>query len=248
MGFIKTSVCITLLRIKSEYWWRAFIFTLMVVVLAYGVGNAVFILLECRPIQAQWDAAHNPGAQCIPGTAITTASNVGSGVSISTDVLLSLAPISFLWNLNRPLRERIVVSCLMSLGLFAAACSLLKLLIVQNYTKPGVDKAYYGMGLSFWTVMEQLVGIIAGCSPFLKPLLQRCLARMGVSLTKQSVNFRCDDINKDLEPGQLTSATSNTFRSRCVNIERNGQVPLHDPYIQPTSHIDEGLSNEGRFH
>jgi len=212
MTCIKVSVCVTLLRIQDKQWWKLCIYFLMAVVVAYGVGNTIFILLECRPLAAAWDKDHNPGAQCLPGSAVTNASNIGSGLSIGTDALLSLAPVSFLWNLKRPLRERIVVFFLMGLGLFAAVCSLMKLLVVGSFTKPNADRGYLGMGISFWTIMEQLVGIIAGCTPFLKPLFQRCLVRLGVDMTGRTKKSGYYNQNYP-RSGYIRATPHSTFKS-----------------------------------
>ncbi|KAK8081331.1 hypothetical protein PG996_000112 [Apiospora saccharicola] len=186
MAFIKSSIGLTLLQIKSELWFRIFVWFNIALMSLYGVGNAFFILLQCRPLPAAWgDFEHaGPDPQCAPPMAITVASTLGAVASILTDVLLSLAPLSFLWSLKRPKRERVVLGLLMSLGLFAGACSLLKNLEVQSITNAATSPPEKLVATDFgaktvyvclWTALEQLLGIVAACTPFCKPVFERYL-------------------------------------------------------------------------
>lgn len=96
--------------------------------------------------------------------------------------MLSLAPIVFLWNLNCPRRERIVIGVLMSLGVVAAASSLVKILMVEKFATPGQDTIGLNTTISTWTILELILGIIAACTPFCKPVLEQGLSLLGVSL------------------------------------------------------------------
>ncbi|KAK8139378.1 hypothetical protein PG984_002758 [Apiospora sp. TS-2023a] len=186
MAFIKSSIGLTLLQIKSDLWFRIFVWFNIALMSLYGVGNAFFILLQCRPLPAAWgDFEHaGPDPQCAPPMAITVASTLGAVASILTDVLLSLAPLSFLWSLKRPKRERVVLGLLMSLGLFAGACSLLKNLEVQSISNAATlpleklvvtDFGAKTVYICIWTALEQLLGIVAACTPFCKPVFERYL-------------------------------------------------------------------------
>lgn len=100
--------------------------------------------------------------------------------------MLSLAPITFLWNLNRPLRERVVIGCLMSLGILAGVSSLVKILMIGKFGDPGIDGPALNVTISTWTVLEQVLGVIAACTPFCKPIFEQCLRALGVSLTRSA--------------------------------------------------------------
>lgn len=186
MAFIKASIGLTLLQIKTTLWFRVYIWFNIVLMGLYGFGNVFFIMFQCRPLPAAWgDFEHaGPNPQCLPPVAITMASTVGAVIAILTDVLLSLAPLSFLWSLKRPKRERFVLGALMSLGLFAGACSLLKNLEVRDLgdaaslTPEQLARTDFGakaVYICIWTALEQLVGVVAACTPFCKPLFERLL-------------------------------------------------------------------------
>ncbi|KAK1834045.1 hypothetical protein QBC39DRAFT_278169 [Podospora conica] len=188
MTCIKVSIALTLLRIQNQRAWRIFLFLIMTIQVIYGVLNIIFNLaLACRPLAAAWDiqlALSMPGA-CLETKYMAAASNTGSAINITTDVLLSLAPAVFLRKLNRPLRERIFICFLMGLGLFATLSSILKTVVVQKFYDPTTPLEEFfpiGITISTWTVLEQMSGILAACIPANKGVLQRCLGKVGLSL------------------------------------------------------------------
>lgn len=152
--------------------------------------------------------------------------------------VLSLAPISFLWSLNRPLRERVVIGFLMSLGLLAGVSSLIKNLQIQKFGAPGVDGPALNIVISLWTVLEQLLGVIAACTPFCKPVFEKCLRCMGVSLT------RAGGANSSGTPANYANyqrATENdTFRSQVTTRRRSKFDSDEDPL---NIEMEAGLSS-----
>ncbi|KAH8178404.1 hypothetical protein LIA77_03486 [Sarocladium implicatum] len=183
---IKASIALTLLRIQPNLlWWRIFLWSVIAIMAIYGVGNTFFILLQCRPLEASWNPAilAVTGGTCLPQVGIHIMSNIGSAINIASDVLLSLAPIMFLWKLKRPFREKVLVGCLMGLGLFASVASVFKTIAVTKFGKPGVDMWALTNSLATWTALEQLVAMIAASAPFLKPVLQPVFHRFGLSIS-----------------------------------------------------------------
>jgi hypothetical protein len=194
MTCIKISIALTLLRIQGkERGWRIFLYTVMAVQAVYGVGNTLFNLaIACRPLAAAWNP-FIPGARCVSAEVMRSVSNLGSSNNITTDVLLSLAPATFLRKLNRPLRERVLVCVLMGMGLFASVSSIVKTVIVKDWTMPtDTTEDWWAMGVSIctWTALEQLLGVLAACVPAMKGIFQRCLRAVGVPLTENKSHQR----------------------------------------------------------
>lgn len=189
MTCIKISIALTLLRIQGkERGWRIFLYTIMGIQAVYGIGNTLFnLVIACRPLEAAWNP-FLPGGKCVSFEVMRGVSNLGSSINITTDVLLSLAPATFLRKLNRPLRERIFVCVLMGMGLFASVSSIVKTVIVKDWGDPLTADDWWATGVSIctWTVLEQLLGVLAACVPAMKGIFQKCLGAMGVSLTVKS--------------------------------------------------------------
>ncbi|KAF4999386.1 hypothetical protein FGRMN_2527 [Fusarium graminum] len=189
MMFIKVSIAMMMHRIQPNVlWWRIFCFFIMAILIAYGVANTFFILLQCRPLEASWDNSvlqTVDGASCLPVTGILIMSNLGSGINIATDIMLSLAPTLFLYKLKRPLKEKILVGGLMGLGMFATVASIFKATLVKEF---GTAKDGWALtnAIATWTALEQILIMIGSSAPFLKPLVQTALHRMGWTLSGTS--------------------------------------------------------------
>lgn len=188
MTCLKVSIALTLLRIQQKSLsWRIFLYSIIFVQCAYGILNLFFnTVISCRPLSHAWDfTVPLDQRKCVSNEVMRAASNTGSGVNITTDVLLSLAPAVFLRKLNRPLRERIFVCILMGLGLLASVSSIIKTVFVQRFydpTYPFEDLMPLGASISTYTILEQFTGILAACIPAMKNIFQACLGKVGVSL------------------------------------------------------------------
>lgn len=227
MGFIKLSVGLTLLRIQTNFWFKVYVWFNIVVACGYGFGNLWFVLFSCTPLSAAWgDFAHPEAATCLPPSAVKIASTTGAVASVLTDVLISLAPIKFLYSLKRPMRERIVLGCLMAVGLLAGVSSIIKNTIIADFGKPGLDAWAMNVSISTWTSLEMLLGCIAACIPFCRPVLEGCFGAVGINMTKKatgsgttpgyagpSSRYQRADGRDAFKSKQVTSSTKNLERS-----------------------------------
>ena len=211
MTCIKISIALTLLRIQQDLWWKIFLFFIIGIQAAYGIGNTFFILLQCRPLAAAYDLSITP-KQCLPPSAILIASNLGSAINITTDFSLSLAPIAFLHKLNRPLREKVLVCLLMGMGLLASISSIMKTVVVQSFADPTLDTWAIGISICTWTALEELLALLAACIPAQKPLLQRFLGYIGIDLTTKHPAY--PSYYRATGPGTFHGATTSAARHK----------------------------------
>ncbi|KAK4212548.1 hypothetical protein QBC37DRAFT_424738 [Rhypophila decipiens] len=187
MVTVKTSICLTLLRIPQAHVITISLYLVMVCQILYFILNTMYTFTKCRPLRAAW-ASTAAGGRCVDPSIDVIVSNVGSGVNITTDLFLSLAPMFILWNLRRPLRERILVCILTGIGLIASLATIRKMMIMKEWGQGG-NIWEFAMSISTWTVLEQFMGILAACSPSLKGPIQKLLARYGVLLTRYDNNI-----------------------------------------------------------
>jgi hypothetical protein len=244
MTCIKTSIALTLLRIQgSQRAWRVFLYTVIAVQAVYGVGNTLFNLaIACRPLEAAWNpfvvAADGSGGGCVSAEIMRDVSNVGSAVNIATDVLLSLAPATFLRKLNRPLRERAFVCVMMGMGLLASVSSIVKTVIVKDWGEPtatGGDWWATGVSICTWTALEQLLGVLAACVPAMKGVLQRCLGAMGVSLTESRSQPRSGYYARHAGTGLGGTSRTGAERTAALRSRRGDEF-----------RVDQRLSRRGK--
>lgn len=100
------------------------------------------------------------------------------GVFILMDFTLATMPLKLIRTLNRPLREKILISGLMAMGLIATIIAGIKTKTFKNVYLG--DPLSATVDSSMWAKLEELVGIIAACMPCLKAPAEKALRRLGV--------------------------------------------------------------------
>lgn len=137
-------------------------------------------LVGCVPLRAMWDLTHNHPGRCWPYD-VSTASQITVQVFvILTDWIFALLPISFLRKVQRPLRERVIIGFLMSLGVFAGTASIIKIQQIAAL-KNSKDAYAHILTVELWCSVEALTGFIASCVPCLRGPFQRALEYLGVA-------------------------------------------------------------------
>ncbi|CZR54724.1 uncharacterized protein PAC_04608 [Phialocephala subalpina] len=90
-------------------------------------------------------------------------------------------PIQLIRTLHRPLPERILISCLMAMGLLATTIAAIKMTTFKGaFLGDPLSSTVIG---SLWAKLEEQVGIIAACMPCLKGPAERILRRVGILAT-----------------------------------------------------------------
>jgi hypothetical protein len=85
----------------------------MFIVIGFGIGSVVTVLLQCLPLSALWDAEKAAGAHCIK---VIDFYYANAAISLAADVTILMLPIKVLWGLHMPLRQRIGLCALFGLG------------------------------------------------------------------------------------------------------------------------------------
>ncbi|KAK3685271.1 hypothetical protein B0T22DRAFT_500226 [Podospora appendiculata] len=226
MSLIKWSVALTLLRIPLGRLWRAFLYCIMAIQAVFFVCDFVYIFAKCHPVRAAWDFSIRE-RRCPDTDTDVLVSNIGSGLNIAMDVLLSLAPMAVLWNLRRPARERVLVCFLTGIGLLASVSSVMKMVTMLSWA-PTRDPWAASMVIGTWTILEQLLAVTAACSPSLKGPIQRMLSRCGVPIT--NYDSRISFIN-------MSSRDGNAHGKVC-GTGRRGAGPAHEVEVEVAAAAD----------
>jgi hypothetical protein len=169
---LKISVALMLLRIKQTPRWQFGIWTLIVVLFLVGIGSTLAQVLQCSPVQANWDIlvkVHRGDCWTEQKQEIVTYSVSGENASLSvhkntsidpfaalfaaTDVACALLPLFFIVRINRPVREKVVLFLLMALGLLACACGLVKTALVRGILR-SKDPVWDGASVAIWTLVH----------------------------------------------------------------------------------------------
>lgn len=150
--------------------------------------NMLTQLVGCTPLRKMWDLSQNVPGKCWPYHVQTKSQITVQAFVILTDWIFALLPISFLRKVQRPLRERVIIGGLMSLGIFAGVASIVK---IQQLVaiKSAVDIHAHILTIEMWCSIEALTVFIASCVPCLRGQFQRTLERLGLVSLPQSGSY-----------------------------------------------------------
>ena len=85
---------------------------IMFLVLGYGITFLCVFLTNCRPVSYSWDPV--PGGYC---KSVTVEELTSVSVNMVIDTSIVILPMPPLWGLRMPIRRKIAISSLFSLGL-----------------------------------------------------------------------------------------------------------------------------------
>ncbi|RDL35411.1 Uncharacterized protein BP5553_07342 [Venustampulla echinocandica] len=176
IALVRLSIASSLLPLSRSKWWKATLWTLITVQVILYVGWMVVGFFNCRPLRSMWTPVEN--MTCWPTIYTLNFGWASSAFFVTMDLTMALMPIQLIRTLNRPRSEKILVCCLMALGLLTTATAGAKMSTFPNvYKGDPLSATIYS---SLLAKLEEQVGIICACLPTLKAPAERLLIRMGV--------------------------------------------------------------------
>ncbi|KAL1902232.1 hypothetical protein Sste5346_001208 [Sporothrix stenoceras] len=151
---MKISICLLLLRIKNERWLRWLIYGMMAGLVLTNGGVVVILLAECRPVNEYWDDV----GSCWDPRVRVFSIYLTIGYAILTDLLCSCLPLVVIWKVRIPLKSKLLICGLMSLGLLATGCGIGR---AASLTVLTTDFTWAFCITEIWANCELFVGIIA---------------------------------------------------------------------------------------
>ncbi|GJC99399.1 integral membrane protein [Colletotrichum higginsianum] len=168
-------VCITAIKVSILCMYLRFAVTrsLNVLCICTIVFHLLFFfisigvtLFQCQPLHKMWDLTQTVEGVCINTTAFFYFT---SGFNIVTDIWILVLPVKTLSGILRPRREKIALSIIFGVGLFATITSVIRLHTIYTYTL-AEDVFRESILVNIWSMLEINIGIICASVPALKPL------------------------------------------------------------------------------
>jgi hypothetical protein len=180
--FIKLSILYFFKTIATHRTWRHIVNGTIIFVILYTVGAVIAAAFQCRYLPdawntdayfAQFDKIPNPNApktQCYDPTILFVST---AALNLFSDVVILLIPIPTLLSLSVPLRQRVALVAIFSVGMLAIAASSVRMHVMRLWAASPWNSAIYGADLLLWGQVETNSGIISASIPFLRVLLKR---------------------------------------------------------------------------
>ncbi|KAF1964375.1 hypothetical protein BU23DRAFT_521228 [Bimuria novae-zelandiae CBS 107.79] len=176
IAITRLSIALSLLRLSPDRAWKWILWAVIAIQVITYAGHMLFQFANCRPLKANWMPMYD--VRCWPRKYVLIFGWVANGILVALDVILALLPIHLIRTLNRTTREKMLICCLMAMGLLAA--------VIAAYRMGISDKTFAGdlvsgtVMMSMWCMLEVLLGIIAACLAPLKAHAERFLHRVGL--------------------------------------------------------------------
>lgn len=181
----KISLSLTHLRILPSTSDRMFARGAIVFSVCYGISITTVMIFQCWPINSYWDPSI-ANYECIQERAFNYASQA---LNSTSDFLIFLWPIRTLWTVRVPLKQRLGLVFIFSVGAVVFVAGVFRIYYLYRYFH-SPDIYWEGAIIFVLACIETNVGIICGCLPGIKPLLSRLFPKtFGSSIDPTSGSY-----------------------------------------------------------
>lgn len=185
LGCARAAIILFLLRLGDPR--RAITWTLWILfVLNAGHVIAVFLVVvfQCQPVHMYWNhfktdqllddgTVVNPAYHCIDQAMFSIST---AGIAVAADVAILMVPVFIAWDLRMPLRRKLAVIFVLSLGWVVAVVGAVRIkFFVEMWYGRFEDPSY-----NLWSTLsavENNVAIMVASGPALKALITRFFPR-----------------------------------------------------------------------
>lgn len=160
----KTSLALFLLRLVTTRRYEIAIWVPDFFLATAVIASLFVFWFSCRPVAYLWDRRLDGKCTIDPGPISTYA---GSW-SVVLDFWYAAFPWYFLWKINMPKREKVIIAASMSLGVFAGACGIKRAIELKKLGSPNYLKDI--VGIIIWHAAELCTTMVCIGIPVCRPL------------------------------------------------------------------------------
>ncbi|KAJ8116995.1 hypothetical protein OPT61_g1722 [Boeremia exigua] len=180
--FVKLSILYFYKTIASHRTLRHIVNGTIVFVGVYSFGAVMAAAFQCRKPSdawnteiylAQFDPEPNPSLPEVHCYDPTILFMVTAALNLFSDLVILLIPVPVLLSLSVPLRQRLALVGIFSVGVLAIVASSIRMHVMVLWAASPWNSAIYGADLLLWGQVEINSGIISASVPFLRLLFKR---------------------------------------------------------------------------
>ena len=119
------------------------------------------------PLSSYWNLLRN-NRDCIPEAPALLSQ---ASTTASSDFIVWILPLLFLYRAKLPLSQRLGVLALFSFAGLVVSAACIRTYWVYYVVEETYDVTWYGFHLWMWTAVEVQLGIVCGCVPWLRSLV-----------------------------------------------------------------------------
>ncbi|KAM3069223.1 hypothetical protein ACMFMG_010739 [Clarireedia jacksonii] len=215
-----------------KQWFRIALYVSIFIVSAWWISAFISEVTACIPLAAAW-TPHLKGT-CINDEEMCTA--VGM-LHVVFDFLILILPIPLIWGLQMSVWSRTIVSLVLSVGVFASVCSILRMACLINLGDNPKDKTGEWLAM-IYQVIEAPIGIFCICVPNLTPVWKQISLSSFGSKVKLLFSSRSRSTSDTGGSGSIERSSFKQIKSSGSGLSRShddrslggesDQLPLQD--------------------
>ncbi|KAK4979514.1 hypothetical protein LTR28_004249 [Elasticomyces elasticus] len=184
--------------------WFVWVLRLSIVwVLGVCVAFVALTIWQCKPISAYWVYPPMPNGTCMDEGTVTLWAGV---INCISDLLVTVLPIPIVMRLQMPLKERLGVVVLLSLGFAVTVAGVVRTYSIWWSLIKSWDETWFAYPLWIAAAVEIDLAVICACAPALKPLIWPPLTQLSHSLSSRLSLLRSQGPSRKGSP--MSSQTS----------------------------------------
>ncbi|KAK1754142.1 hypothetical protein QBC47DRAFT_38571 [Echria macrotheca] len=159
--------------------WGIIVSQLLLVV-AYGIVQLVqYLISKCHKTEA-YCLDPTQKTECLSPTQALVFSYTSFAIWTLSDCICTIISSLLIYPLQRPWLERAFLIVLMASCLLATLCGIPRIYYLSASDRGTSDALWELIPELIWRYVEQCLILIASCAPFLKPLIEKGLRRLGM--------------------------------------------------------------------
>jgi hypothetical protein len=165
---VKMSFLWSLQKLRSpNKWIQRSLWAIQIINLIYMIISTVVAVVPCLPLRKKWHPE-------IPGHCMQGDKYVLGNVTIVlvTDALVLLMPSWIIWDLQMPLKRKVMTISFLSFGFVLIAVGIARMIWLYNAFL-GKSKSYSVE--SAYSAIESSIAIVGACGPTIKYILSFCV-------------------------------------------------------------------------
>ncbi|KAK5108050.1 hypothetical protein LTR62_008824 [Meristemomyces frigidus] len=170
--FTRLSLCAFYYRLVQDsgiMWFKNVIHVTNAFTVATCVAFLFLGVFLCTPVKFYWEFPPTVPGTCLDEGKATLAAGI---VNLVNDLLCTIIPIPLIMRLHMPLRQRISVCVLFSLGFIVLVAGTVRTYYIWEAFMQSYDETWMAYPLWICAAVEIDVGVICACAPALKSLLK----------------------------------------------------------------------------
>ncbi|KAI0123448.1 cation-transporting ATPase 4 [Xylariales sp. AK1849] len=251
-ALVKFIAGLLLIRLCSgKRWQRITLWTLLWVSGVYSVFYVFIVIFQCQPVQFYWyryDPNSPDTGRCNGHLLATIPTYISFVISVVSDWILALIPVSIVWNAKMDRRSKVSVSCVLALGSIASMATIARIPYARQLLADP-DYLYNFTDLAIWSTVEVGLGLTASSLATLKPLFRklRILANTRNG-SRPTPRYQSHPSSSRLRASQMfhsTTRNSNKLRKSLGGSPRMGDWNRIDSKIHvPAESYEMSLATE----